>query len=192
MQANGILRIAIACLGLLAACAGNSISQSSREAETQGHLALPQAVGTATSGGGDRSERSALQRGGLEAAVSLKQSGGTFLVPVTINNTVQMPFIVDSGASDVSIPADVVDLLMKIGTISESDFLGKRTYRLADGSTVPTPTFRLRSVKVGDRVLENVTGSIALGSGGLLLGQSFLSRFRSWSIDNERKVLLLD
>jgi clan AA aspartic protease (TIGR02281 family) len=179
MQANGVLRIAmrtaIACLGLLAACAGNSVSQSPREAELQGHL-----------------ERSALQRDGAEAAVSLKQSGGTFLVPVTINNTVQMPFIVDSGASDVSIPADVVDLLMKIGTISESDFLGKQTYRLADGSTVPTPTFRLRSVKVGDRVLENVTGSIALGSGGLLLGQSFLSRLRSWSIDNERKVLLLD
>jgi hypothetical protein len=28
--------------------------------------------------------------------------------------------------------------------------------------------------------------------GSLLLGQSFLSRFRSWSIDNGRQVLVLD
>jgi len=28
--------------------------------------------------------------------------------------------------------------------------------------------------------------------GSLLLGQSFLSRFKSWSIDNERQVLILN
>ncbi|HUB45557.1 MAG TPA: retropepsin-like aspartic protease [Acetobacteraceae bacterium] len=128
----------------------------------------------------------------VATAVSLKLSGGTFLVPVTINNTLQVPFIVDSGASDVSIPADYVDLLIRTGSISENDFLGKRTYRLANGKTVPAQTFRLKSVQVGGRILQDVTGSVSIGSGGFLLGQSFLSRFRSWSVDNERKVLVLD
>jgi hypothetical protein len=52
--------------------------------------------------------------------------------------------------------------------------------------------FRIRSLKVGDQVLENVLGSEAPASAILLLGQSFLSRFRSWSIDNQRKVLVLE
>jgi hypothetical protein len=46
--------------------------------------------------------------------------------------------------------------------------------------------------RVGARVLENVVGSVAPVQGGLLLGQSFLSRFKSWSIDNQRQVLILE
>ena len=40
-------------------------------------------------------------------------------------------------------------------------------------------------------MLENVVGSIAPVTGSLLLGQSFLSRFSSWSIDNQRQALIL-
>jgi hypothetical protein len=40
-------------------------------------------------------------------------------------------------------------------------------------------------------VLENVRGGIAPSQGGLLLGQSFLERFKSWSIDNTKQELLL-
>ena len=50
----------------------------------------------------------------------------------------------------------------------------------------------IRSLRVGDKVLENVTGSVAPVAGGLLLGQSFLTRFKSWSIDNQRQALVLN
>jgi hypothetical protein len=46
-------------------------------------------------------------------------------------------------------------------------------------------------MKVGDQVIENVTASITTVEGSLLLGQSFLGRFSSWSIDNDRLALLL-
>ena len=42
-----------------------------------------------------------------------------------------------------------------------------------------------------NRLLESVTGSIASAEADLLLGQSFLRRFNSWSIDNKRQVLLV-
>jgi hypothetical protein len=70
-------------------------------------------------------------------------------------------FAIDSGAADVSIPADVVSTLMRTGTIQETDFVGKKMYRLADGSTVPSATFLIRSLKVGNHLLENVMGSLA-------------------------------
>jgi hypothetical protein len=117
--------------------------------------------------------------------------GGTFRVPVTINGQLTLKFVIDSGASDVSIPADVVLTLVRTETISDADFLGKETYRLADGSTVPSQRFAIRSLKVGDKTLENVVATIAPVTGGLLLGQSFLSGFSSWSIDNQRQVLIL-
>jgi predicted aspartyl protease len=82
--------------------------------------------------------------------------------------------------------------LIRTGTLSDTDFIGHEIYQLADGSRVPSETFRIRVLKVGDREIENVTGSIARVEGSLLLGQSFLKRFKSWSIDNQRQVLLLD
>lgn len=129
--------------------------------------------------------------GGHET-ISMLADGGTFKVPVSINGQLTLDFIVDSGAADVSIPADVVLTLIRTGTIAESDFLNSRTYRLADGSTVPSQRFLIRSLRVGDKVLENVTGSVAPVAGGLLLGQSFLTRFKSWSIDNQRQALVLN
>jgi predicted aspartyl protease len=126
------------------------------------------------------------------STIALENEGGTFVVPVVINGELTLKFTIDSGASDVSIPADVVMTLLRTGTLNHDDFLGTKTYRLADGSSVPSQTFRIRSLKVGDHVLKDVTGSTAPVAGTLLLGQSFLSRFRSWSIDNQRRVLLLD
>jgi predicted aspartyl protease len=63
---------------------------------------------------------------------------------------------------------------------------------IADGSRVKSKTFLIRSLRVGDRVLEYVTGSVAGRNGSLLLGQSFLGRFKSWLIDNGRHVLVLE
>jgi TPR repeat protein len=123
--------------------------------------------------------------------IPMQKQGGTLVVPVLINNSITLGFIVDSGSADVSIPADVVLTLMRTGTLKESDFLGEKVYVLADGTAVPSKTFRIRSMKVGDRVLESVTGSVAPVQGSLLLGQSFLGRFKSWSIDNNNKTLLL-
>ncbi len=124
--------------------------------------------------------------------IPLVEQGGTFVLPVLINNAITLSFVVDSGAADVSIPRDVFSTLIRSGTISGADIIGEQTYRLADGSTSVGMTFRIRVLKVGNRELENVTGSVAPETGTLLLGQSFLSRFNSWSIDNNRHVLLLN
>jgi len=120
-----------------------------------------------------------------ESAVPMISDGGTFKVPVTINRPLTLNFVVDSGAADVSIPADVFMTLVRTGTITDADFLDKQTYQLADGSTIPSQRFVIRTLKIGDKTLENVVGGIAPVAGSLLLGQSFLGRFKSWSIDNQ-------
>jgi hypothetical protein len=81
--------------------------------------------------------------------------------------------------------------LLRAGTIASSDFVGTRTYRLADGSTVPSTTLIIHKLKVGDREVENVMAGVSDVKGSLLLGQSFFHAFDSWSIDNRRGALIL-
>jgi clan AA aspartic protease (TIGR02281 family) len=132
------------------------------------------------------------QRSAPGSLIQMKKQGGTYVVPVLINNAITLDFTVDSGAADVTIPEDVVSTLIRTGTIKATDLIGEQTYVLADGSKVKSKTFRIRSLRVGDRVLENVTGSVAGRNGSLLLGQSFLGRFKFWSIDNSRHALVLE
>jgi clan AA aspartic protease (TIGR02281 family) len=127
----------------------------------------------------------------VETEVPLEDDGGTFVVPVTVNDTISLKFTIDSGAADVSIPADVASTLVRSGTITQEDFIGGKTFVLADGSTVPSAEFRIRTLKVGTLVLHNITASLADPKGSLLLGQSFLARLSSWSMDNARHVLML-
>jgi hypothetical protein len=92
----------------------------------------------------------------------------------------------------VSIPEDVVLTLARAGTIADSDFMDTQRYRLADGSEQSSRRFRIRSLRIGSIELRNVVASIVPAEGELLLGQSFLSRLKSWSIDNNQHVLLLN
>lgn len=133
------------------------------------------------------------QRSGkAESSIKLVKEAGTYTVPVRINGIIDLHFTVDSGATDVSIPADVVMTLMRAGTIASSDFVGEQTYRLADGSTVKSKTFRIRQLQVGDRRVLNVLGTISNVEGSLLLGQSFLSRFKSVKFDYINGMLVLE
>jgi predicted aspartyl protease len=120
--------------------------------------------------------------------VPLRLMHGVFTVPASINEYLQLDFMLDSGAGDVSIPADFLSELLRNGVVTNSDLTAPREYRLANGDIIKQQTFRIRSLKVGGILIENVDGSV---SGGFLLGQTFLRRFRSWSIDNQRRVLVL-
>lgn len=125
-------------------------------------------------------------------SIPLKPEGGTYVVPVLINGKITLDFTLDSGAAEVSIPADVFGTLRRTETISRADLLEPGDYVLADGSTRRQPRFRIRTLKVGNLELRNVVAFVAPMQGSLLLGQSFLSRVRTWSVDNQRHVLLLD
>jgi clan AA aspartic protease (TIGR02281 family) len=124
--------------------------------------------------------------------VLLKENRGIFVVPVEINGAMTLDFALDSGASTVTIPTNVYNTLVRTGTINETDIIGQGTILLADGSKSKLPVFRIRSLKVGDKTIKDVIATVLPLGGQLLLGQSFLTRFKSWSLDNKKHVLLLN
>ena len=124
-------------------------------------------------------------------SIPLIHEHGTLQVPVVVNGKISLDFTIDSGATDVSIPAAVFSTLIRDGTVSSQDLLDKRMYKLADGSGEIAQRFRIRSLRVGRVEVRDVIASVGDSGGLLLLGQSFLSRLKSWSIDNERQALLV-
>ena len=123
--------------------------------------------------------------------IVLRREGGTYILPTAINGLLTLDFTLDSGAADVSIPADVAGTLMRTGTLTPGDFLGQQTYVLADGSLLPSRQVRIRSLRIGDVEVRDVVASIVPSNGSLLLGQSFLGRLSFWTIDNRQPALIV-
>lgn len=124
--------------------------------------------------------------------IPIEPHDGAYAVPVVINGVLTGDFIIDSGSADVSIPAEVAAALIRSGTLLGSDLIGSKIYMLADGSRVPSETYRLASLKLGDLVMHNVTVRVAPEKSHFLLGQSFLSRLKSWSLDNAKRMLIIN
>ena len=126
------------------------------------------------------------------AVVPVEARDGAYVIPVLINGVLTADFIIDSGAADVSIPAEIASALQRLGTMSGGDLLGSKIYVLADGSRVSSEIYRIASLKVGELVMHNVTVRVAAKNSHFLLGQSFLSRLKSWSMDNNRQMLVIN
>ena len=124
-------------------------------------------------------------------SIKLKQSGGVYMLPVRINDTVTVPFVLDSGAAEVSIPNDVFSVLRRSDTINQSDFIGTGTYTLADGTTVSSDRYILHKMSVGDHIITDVVANVVSIKGDPLLGQSFLQKLPAWTLDNAQHALVL-
>jgi predicted aspartyl protease len=123
--------------------------------------------------------------------IPLRREGNTYSLPVLVNGIIPIPFVLDTGAGDVLLPADVVFTLLRTGTLQSSDFISHRPYVLADGRELPSAQLKIREFKVGHYTAHNVTAGVGRLGSDALLGQSFLSRFGSATIDYRRNVLVL-
>jgi len=123
--------------------------------------------------------------------VPLGESGGIYTVTGQVNRSVAVNFLVDPGSAVVVLPRSVLERLILNGTITQDDIVGISIAELADRSLYETLRLRLRELRVGDNVAYNVIAAASPGLSHALLGQSFLKRFATVTLDNQRRVLIL-
>ncbi len=123
------------------------------------------------------------------ATARFQRMGGVFVLSAMLNGSTQSFFIVDSGAATVQIPEETAEQLKRNGTLTEADFMGQHRFILADGSGMQQRVFRLRSLQIGDRTMENVMATVGAPRSRALLGQSFLRRLSWWKIDNVQNAI---
>jgi aspartyl protease family protein len=138
---------------------------------------------------GRQPKSSEMRPGGEE--IEIQKRGNSYTVPVRINETITLPFVLDTGAEVLVIPADVALTLIRAGALTSGDFVGKGRYSLANGSEEVSDRVIIREVKVGQHTVRNVTAIVNPPASDLLLGQSFLSKFGKVTLDYNRLVLVL-
>ena len=118
-----------------------------------------------------------------------RMPGGTYEIPCTVNG-LPLSFILDTGASDVTISSVEAGFMLKNDYLSGSDFRGKRNYMTASGEISEGTVINIREMKIGEMTLKNVSASVVRNQKApLLLGQSVLERLGTVSVDNTNLLL---
>lgn len=124
-----------------------------------------------------------------ESKIPLIEGNGVFSVKAIIGGKVFSKFVLDSGAGECNISSELEKELIKYGIIKNSDYLNNGLYKLADGTIVENKRVKIPNILIGNKQIKNVIVSIGQTNSPNLLGQSFLNKLDSWSIDNSKKIL---
>lgn len=122
--------------------------------------------------------------------IPLTESNGTYNIKVRFGHLTKL-FVLDSGASEVTISSLLEKELLASGIITKTDYLPKGLYRIADGSIISQNRVQIRKMSIGQFTVHSISASIGNRNSPLLLGKNFLDKFKNWSIDNEQKALEL-
>lgn len=121
----------------------------------------------------------------------LNKNGNTYSLNIKFGKLVKT-YILDSGASDMSIDDDTYGYLDINNEIKIEDRLSDAKYQLADGSTVVFKRVRIPSFTINDVTVKKIEATRVQNGKPLLLGKSFLDSFKSWKIDNENQTLIVE
>ena len=142
--------------------------------------------------GQERDRRGFVDQPLTQTVVRMRQEGGVYHIPCKING-IEMEFVFDTGASDITMSLTEALFLFKQGKLSKSDFREPRQYKIADGSIHEGMVVVIQNVEIGNRTLHNVQASIVDNmEAPLLLGQSALARFGRISIDYNRNQITFE
>ena len=118
-----------------------------------------------------------------------KDYDGTYYLKASVNG-LTMNFVLDTGASTVSLSQVESQFMLKNGYLSKADFLGESRYSDANGNVNTGQIINLSKVKIGDLEINNVkAGVVQNQKAPLLLGQSVLNNFGRVEIDTKKHIL---
>jgi clan AA aspartic protease (TIGR02281 family) len=128
---------------------------------------------------------------GAQTKIILEKKNGVYYIPCKVNG-LDMKFVFDSGASDVTISIQEAIALISNGSLKEQDLLGTENYRIANGDIVEGTRFILKSLIIGGIELINVKASISHSlNAPLLLGQSAMRKLGRYTFDYSTNSLII-
>lgn len=124
--------------------------------------------------------------------IKMQEEKGVRYIPIKINGQ-ELNFVFDTGASSICISTLEAMVLIKNGLLTEDDVLGQEGFMDATGRVSVGTKINLRTVQIGNRELNNVEATIIENpSAECLLGQTALSQFGTYKIDNTTKEIIFE
>jgi len=158
-----------------AAAEAGAPSPINRYDTSEAHPSTPAPAARDPGGGGSEARR--VHR------VKVERAGTALLVAARVNDRLVVPFLVDTGASDVMLPQWAAERL------GLADSGRTREYLTANG-VVEEPVALLGSVELGGARVEDVPASVSSSMEVGLLGLSFFNHF-TYHVDAAEGVLTL-
>lgn len=126
-----------------------------------------------------------------QVTIKMKREGGVSTIPCKVNG-LNLKFIFDTGASDVSISMTEASFMLKNDYLSKDDILGKSNYLDANGNISEGVNIILREIEIGGLKLFNIKASVVTNmKAPLLLGQSAISKLGAVQLDLEANTLTI-
>lgn len=126
-----------------------------------------------------------------QTIIKMEKMNGVFVMPCKVNG-LSLKFILDTGASDVTISLTEALFMLKNGYLSESDLIGTEYYKLANGDIQEGTKITLKTIEIQDLKLYNVKASIVHNMNApLLLGQTALSKLGKMEFDFAKNTLTI-
>lgn len=115
--------------------------------------------------------------------IRMVKENGVYYVPIEVNG-LKLSFIFDTGASSILLSSAEAIVMYRQGLISDDDVLGSSQMQDATGGISTGVVVNLRTVKIGDIMLNNIQAAVVDNiQAPLLLGQTALSKFGKVSLD---------
>jgi len=125
-----------------------------------------------------------------QTRIKMKQEGGVYTVPCKVNG-LNLRFIFDTGASNVSISLSEATFMLKNGYLEENDIVGKGKFQTADGRLIENTHIILREVEIGGMKLYNVDAVVINNiDAPLLLGQSAIQKLGKVQLQGDELLIL--
>jgi len=115
----------------------------------------------------------------------VNESNGVFLIPCKING-VPLEFILDTGATNVSISITEAKFLLKNGLLDKTDIKETVQYQIANGEVMEGTKINLREIEIEGYIIKNITAQIVYEQNApLLLGLSALNKIGKVVLENK-------
>lgn len=105
-------------------------------------------------------------------------------------NEIDIDFILDTGASESIISNNIMDQIQSASN-DNITHLEKSYYILADGSQVYCDRINIKSMKIGNHIIQNVIFGIMPNETDNLLGKNVLDKYKRWSVNKNLNELTL-
>jgi hypothetical protein len=126
-----------------------------------------------------------------QTVIKMKREGGISLIPCRVNG-LNLDFIFDTGASDVSISMTEATFMLKNGYLNRADITGTNNYFDATGNLNEGIIILLKEIEIAGLKLYNVKASIVKNNRApLLLGQTAISKLGKIQLDLAQNTLTI-
>ena len=103
-----------------------------------------------------------------QVTIKMKREGGVSTIPCKVNG-LNLKFIFDTGASDVSISMTEASFMLKNDYLSKEEIIGKSNYLDANGNIAEGVNIILKEIEIGGLKLFNVKASVVTQKSFILI-----------------------